>query len=147
MWHVSRRRLARIGLGVVSALVLATEGYSEDGDACAPIEVELKRAGIGAGYSWGRGVVTWKERRYPISLWGIGLAEAGVALGSLTGCVEMSDPNDLAGNYNTVQVGLTIAGGFEGLLLQKPGVVIRLSGLRVGLAATIGWSGWRIELE
>ena len=107
----------------------------------ATINVNGDSIGIGVGWVWGSGELTYRGKTYPIKLSGLSLVDVGEAHITATGNVyNLTTLQDFNGNYAAAAAGLTVAGGGSAAVLRNEhGVVIKLlsttEGLRFNLAA------------
>ena len=97
---------------------------------------------VGIGYVWGDGALKYEGTKYEFRLSGVSVIDVGGAHITATGDVyHLQNLKDFNGDYTTVSVGLTVAGGGSvAILRNEHGVVIKLrattAGLRFNLAAT-----------
>jgi hypothetical protein len=136
------------------ALIVATDkppAYQKD-DAQKPaatLSLKSKSVALGAGVSWGDGVLTFQGRNYPFSVSELSLLDLGASSVSATGRVyNLNNPADLSGNYVATQATFAVAGGTGELTMTNgKGVVIALASQESGTQLTAGPAGITIKLK
>jgi hypothetical protein len=98
-----------VKFGVVAAAVtmmlLATPSQSQA--ATGSVHARLFKAGFIVGAGGGRGILTFKGRRYPLTFSGVSFGTIGVASVSLVGTASnLRSAADIAGGYTGVGGGL-----------------------------------------
>jgi len=113
------------------------------------ITLKSKSIALGAGVSWGDGVLNFQGRNYPFSVSELSLLDLGAA--SVTGTGRVYNLNNLAdfgGNYVATQATFAVAGGTGELTMTNAkGVVISLSSQESGTQLTAGPSGISLKLK
>lgn len=113
------------------------------------ITLKSKSIALGAGVSWGDGVLNFQGRNYPFSVSELSLLDLGVS--SVTGTGRVYNLNNLAdfgGNYVATQATFAVAGGTGELTMTNAkGVVISLSSQESGTQLTAGPSGISLKLK
>ncbi len=139
----------RAGLIAVIAIVgagLSSAAYADSGT----VRLSIVKGGWFIGASGGSGTLTFKGRRYPLSVGGL---DAGLVFGAsqtdLTGRVHnIRRPQDVAGVYGAAGAGAAIGVGARAIVLRnEKGAVLELSGRQVGLMANADLSGLAISLR
>jgi lipid-binding SYLF domain-containing protein len=118
--------------------------------ADATINLTLYKAGFIVGGSGGDGTLTFKGKKYPVSIGGVSLgATIGASKAELIGEVRnMKQPSDIEGMYSAVQAGVAVAGGGKvAELKNSKGVVLKVKGAQVGLEVALDLSGMEITLK
>jgi hypothetical protein len=115
----------------------------------ATISWSTTSADAGVGATWGSGTLTYKGKRYPISMSGLNVGAVGVDKASGTADVyHLSKLSDFNGTYAAVGAGATVGGGGEvAAMRNQRGVVVELKSTTRGLQANIGPSGVKMELK
>jgi hypothetical protein len=115
------------------------------------IRVEFTKAGFIVGVGGGRGVLTFRGRNYPFTVSGMSLgATIGASTNRLTGrALGLRSPGDLAGTYTAIGAGAAVAAGAGGGQLQntRNGVILQLSGAKVGVELSAALSGVQIAMQ
>ena len=104
---------------------------------------------LGVGVSWGHGVLTYRGQTYKLKTSGLSVVDIGASSYSGNGTVAgLKQVSDIAGNYQAVALGATVAGG-GGLTSMKndKGVVIKLNATTKGLKFTAAPQGITIKLD
>jgi hypothetical protein len=121
--------------------------------AAAPsgtVELTLYKAGFIVGGSGGNGTLTFKGKKYPVSIGGVSLgATIGASKAELVGEVyNMKTPSDIEGTYSAGQAGVAVAGGKKvAELKNSKGVVLKVKGKQIGLELALDLSGMEISLK
>lgn len=142
----------RIGLMLAAALGffmsvgLATPSLAETGR----VAVVFTKGGLIIGVGGGQGVLTFRGKKYPFSVSGMSVGfTIGASTSKLVGrASNLRSPSDLAGSYTLGGAGGTLPVGAGGVQLQNAnGVVLQLSGPRVGVEASAAVGGVTITMR
>ena len=100
----------------------------------------------GTGYAWGHGDLTFTDRTYKLSIFGISIIDAGAASIIATGNVyNLNKLSDLEGTYAAAT---SIAGGRSAAYLRNEhGVVINLSATPVGRRLSLSGDSVEVTLK
>ncbi len=113
------------------------------------VTIEVKRIGAGVGMEWGKGVLTYKGKKYTFKVKGLQLGAVG--LSKLTAKGEVYNLFQLAefpGQYAAVEAGAAIFKGKEAQDFKNPkGVHIVFKGTEKGMNLAIGPEGFTIRME
>ena len=89
-------------------LATPTATYAQTGS----VQIDIRRVGFIVGVGGGSGTLTYKGRRYPLSIGGVSIGTIGVSRADLVGYARnLRRASDIAGTYTAVSTGLAIAGG------------------------------------
>jgi len=141
---------------VVGALLLGTLGGAhadEKKKAAAKPDATLtlsaKALAAGAGYSWGQGTLTYKGKKYPVSVDGLSIGSVGAASVKATGKVyHLSKLEDFDGNYTAGAAGATIGGGAGAATMKNQnGVVIDMTATTKGVSITLAAAGVSLSVK
>jgi hypothetical protein len=147
MWTLSNT--ARLVVIVVVALVsISAPSYSQT--PAASIRIEIVSGGFIVGATAGSGTLTYKGKRYPLSIGGVSLgATVGASKATLAGQVHnLRKVSDIAGTYAAAEAGYAVVGGRKTARLKNSnGVVLQLRGREVGLELSVDLSGMQISLR
>ena len=104
---------------------------------------------IGIGFQWGGGTLTYQGRQYPFSLNGLSVVDVGVTRITGSGNVRnLRSIADFSGNYVSMAVGATVAGGGSVVSLRNQnGVVIDGVTTTQGVRLTLAPGGVNITLS
>jgi hypothetical protein len=113
------------------------------------VRLKSKSIALGAGVSWGDGVLTFQGRDYPFSVSELSLLDFGASAVTGTGRVyNLNNLADFSGNYVATQATFAVAGGAGELTMTNAkGVVIALSSQESGTQLTAGPSGISLKLK
>jgi hypothetical protein len=114
------------------------------------VRVTVVKAGLGFGAGGGRGVLTFRHRKYPFTIHGVSVGiTAGASVSRLVGRADyMNELSDFAGTYTMVGAGAALVGGVGGVQLKNPkGVIITLQGAKAGLELAANISTIVITLD
>jgi hypothetical protein len=134
--------------------VLAIASPSLAAKPAAPVSATATFTGdmiaVGVGYSWGKGVLTYKGHSYPFKAKGVTALGAGAE--KITGTAEvyhLKTLTDFNGIYGLAGTGGAIgtAGGGTAVLRNSKGVEVRLHTQDKGLELNLAVSGVDITLE
>jgi hypothetical protein len=132
-----RKLATHVALAVLLAGVAgnSTPSRAETGS----VSVVFTKGGFIVGVGGGRGVLTFRGRHYHFDVSGMSV---GFTIGASTSrfvgrALNLNSPGDLAGSYAVGGAGGAVAAGGGGVQLQNAnGVILQLSGPRVGLEAS-----------
>ena len=110
---------------VLSGLALAADDKKPD----ATLKLSEGQVAVGIGWSWGKGVLTYKGKDYPFKVDGLSVGDVGVtkadAVGKVYNLKKMSDFN---GTYTSAAAQGTLGGGAGvSTMKNQNGVVIDLN--------------------
>ena len=114
------------------------------------VTVVLTKVGFVVGVGGGEGVLVLRGRRYPFTVSGLSVgATIGASTTRFSGrALHLRGPQSIEGNYSALGAGGALAGGAAGVLLQnRNGVILQLSGPKVGVQLSIAVSGVSIRLK
>jgi hypothetical protein len=135
---------------LVALIVLFGAGLSQAQADNGSIVLTVYKAGWIIGGSGGHGTLTFRGKRYPLSVGGI---DYGLVFGGsktvLRGRVSnISRASDVAGVYAAGGAGLAVGRGVRAIVLaNQKGAVLELEGRQVGLMANVDLSGLAITMR
>jgi len=142
-----RTRVALVALlGFFASAGIATPTLAETG----AVNVVFTKGGFIVGVGSGQGVLSFRGKRYPFTVSGMSVGfTIGASTAKFTGrALNMRSPGDLAGTYGTVGAGGALAAGAGSVQLQNAnGVILQLSGPRVGVEASAAVGGVAITMQ
>ncbi|MCE2575567.1 hypothetical protein [Komagataeibacter sp. FNDCR2] len=117
------------------------------GSPTATVVFTLSAADLGAGVSWGKGVLTFEGRDYPFSVHGGSGAAIGFSRTRAVGSVyNLYRIQDLVGTYWSVQGEATVGAGKGGAVMENNnGVYIKFTSRSSG--ARLAFSVERLTLK
>jgi hypothetical protein len=134
----------------VALIVLFDAGLSQAQADSGSIVLTVYKAGWIIGGSGGHGTLTFRGKRYPLSVGGI---DYGLVFGGsktvLRGRVSnISRASDVAGVYAAGGAGIAVGRGVRAIVLaNQKGAVLELEGRQVGLMANVDLSGLAITMR
>ena len=144
-------RRALVGLVAVASLVwlvgglAGAQGKQPDGT----IELSEGSVAVGIGFSWGKGTLTYKGKKYPVKVEGLSVGEVGITRASARGNVyDLKKIENFNGNYTAAGAGATVGGGAGATAMKNQnGVVIELTSTTQGANLKLAASGVRLTLQ
>lgn len=147
-------QIKKIGLlllisGLTASFAHAAASPTPAPAAAATIKFTGGSAALGIGWSWGKGVLTFKGKEYPISVKGLSLGKVGITGVTASGEVlNLKKLQDFDGNYTGVGAGVTLAGGRSAVTIKNQnGVRVRIISTTRGADLTIGVGGVDLRLK
>jgi hypothetical protein len=142
------RRLI-IGLAVVSLCCSFAAAFAADAAPDGTVELKGGSVGVGIGFSWGSGELTYKGKSYPISADGLSVGDVGVTNVTASGKVfNLKKLEDFNGNYTGVAAGAAIGGGGGAVVLQNQnGVKLELLSTSQGVKIAIAAAGVKLKIK
>jgi hypothetical protein len=144
-----RKCSARIVLLALAALLvsgMATSAQAETG----AVRVVFTKGGFIVGVGGGHGVLTFRGRHYPFRVSGMSVGfTIGASTTNLVGhALNVRSPGDIAGSYGAIGAGGALAAGAGGVQLQnEKGVILQLTGAKVGVELSAAVGGVTIAME
>jgi hypothetical protein len=144
MWRTS---VAAFGVVLVLAGVAAAAEKSGRPDAT--IELKEGSVGVGVGYSWGKGVLVYKGKRYRFKISGLTAGELGATKITARGEVyHLKRLTDFNGTYTSASAGATAGGGFDVEAMRNGnGVELKVVSTTKGADLLAAVEGVTITLE
>ena len=139
-------RTALVAMLAIAGLGASTAARADSGT----IRINVLKGGWFIGASGGSGTLTFRGRRYPLSIGGL---SAGLVFGAsqtyLSGRVSnIYQPSDVAGVYGAGGAGAAVGRGVGAIVLaNQKGAVLELSGRQTGLMVNADLSGLAISLR
>jgi hypothetical protein len=151
--------MRKSGLHVALVAVLATlwlAGISTPLHAeTGSVAVVFTKGGLILGVGGGEGVLTLRGKHYPFTVSGISVgATIGASTTKLVGqALNLRGPESIEGTYSAVGAGGALAGGAGSVRLRNTngvttnGVILQLSGPKVGVELSVAVAGVSIRLK
>jgi hypothetical protein len=133
-------------VALVAALTMVDRAHAETGT----VSVVFTKGGLIVGVGGGEGVLTLRGKRYPFTVSGMSVgATIGASTTRLTGrALNVSTPQSIEGGYSTLGAGGAVVAGGGGVQLQNAnGVILQLSGPKVGAELSAALGGVTIRLK
>ncbi len=123
------------------------EGLEKKGSPAGEVSIEVTRAAVGVGVTWGSGTLKFRGKAYKFKVSGLNLIGLGITSTTARGEVyNLSDLSDFPGKYFGVEAGATLIKGSSGLVLKNTkGVVLNLKSKKEGVDLRIGDEGLSIS--
>jgi len=144
------RVTATLKSALAATFILAAATLSPAQADSGSISLTVYKGGWIIGGSAGGGTLTFRGRRYALSVGGIdyGLVFGGSKTTFHGRVSNINRPSDVAGVYGAAGAGLAVGGGARAIVLtNQKGAVLELSGRQVGLMANADLSGLAITLK
>jgi hypothetical protein len=148
---VHMRMSAGFRAGLIALAAIAGASVATVADAASGrINLTVVKGGWFIGASGGSGTLTFRGRRYPLSIGGL---SAGLVFGAsetqFVGRVSnIRRPSDVEGVYGAAGAGAALGPGVRFITLRnEKGAVLTLQGRQVGLMANVDFSGLAISLR
>ena len=135
---------------IVALIVLIGAGLNQAQADSGSVVLTIYKGGWIIGGSGGPGTLTFRGKRYPLSVGGIdyGLVFGGSKTVLSGRARNISRASDVAGVYAAAGAGLAVGGGARAIVLtNQKGAVLELSGRQVGLMANADLSGLAITMK
>jgi hypothetical protein len=133
------------------ALLLGVAGTSTPSRAeTGRVAVVFTKGGFVVGVGGGEGVLTLRGKNYPFTVSGMSV---GFTIGASTTkfvgrALNLKGPASIEGTYGTVGAGGAVAAGAGSVQLQNAnGVILQLSGPRVGAEVSAAVGGVTVRLK
>src|ERR1700690_2729719 len=142
-------RRAVIGVIAVMSLALVSGTVFAKDKRDGRITLTTDSVGVIVGYSWGKGVLTYKGKQYPFTIDGVSVGSLGAAKASASGNVyHLSKLEDFSGTYTATSPGATVGGGGSATIMKnQQGVVINMVATSQGLKLKLAVDGIKIALK
>jgi hypothetical protein len=148
--------MKRVMLGVlvlVMALVFSGFAFAAEKKTekkpDATLELTEGQVALGIGWSWGKGVLTYKGKKYPFKVEGLSVGDVGITKAEATGNVnDLKKLEDFSGKYLSAAAGATVGVGAGAVAMQNDkGVVVYLFPKTKGVNLKLAGEGVKFVLE
>jgi hypothetical protein len=144
--------MRQLALGLVVAATLSLPLSTALAKAKGPdatLQLSQGSVAAGIGFSWGSGTLTYKGKRYPVSVDGLSVGSVGISRATASGSVtHLKSLEDFNGTYTAVGAGATVAGGGSIATMQNQnGVRITLKSTSRGIKFTLGAAGVNMQIK
>jgi hypothetical protein len=115
----------------------------------ASLQLSQGSVAAGIGFSWGGGTLTYRGKRYPVSVDGLSVGSVGISRANASGAVyNLKKLEDFNGTYTSVGAGAAVGGGGGISTMQNQnGVRITLRSRSQGVKFTLGASGVTMNIK
>jgi hypothetical protein len=113
------------------------------------IELSEGSVGVGIGYSWGSGTLTYKGKQHKFKVEGLSAGDVGARSVSAKGNVyDLKKLEDFNGTYTAATAGATVGGGGAAAIMKNQnGVEMTVMATTQGIGLTLGAQGVKVNLE
>jgi hypothetical protein len=143
------KRVAAVVL--VMAMFLGVSGivYAQEKKPDATLTLTEGQVAAGIGWSWGKGVLTYKGKEYPFKVKGLSVGDVGITKASASGKVyRLEKLENFNGTYSGGAAQGTIGGGAGVSQVQNQnGVIIDLVSTTKGVNLKLAGEGLTFTLE
>lgn len=145
--------MKRVSLFAVVMLTLffclSGQAVAQDQKPDATLKLSQGQVGVGIGFSWGSGTLTYKGKNYPVKVEGLSVGDVGIAKAEAAGKVYgLKKLEDFEGNYTAVTAEGTLGGGAGAVSMKNQnGVVINLLATTKGINVKLAASGVKLTLK
>jgi hypothetical protein len=133
------------------AVVLLASGLSVPAKAdTGDVQVVFTKGGFILGAGRGHGVLLLRGHRYPFQVSGLSVGfTVGASTARLSGqAMNLLRPSDIQGTYSLIGAGAAVAAGGGGVQLRNErGVVLQLSGAKLGIELSVALGGVRVAFR
>ena len=147
------KRVTVVVLVLVLALVFSGAVFGAEKKAekkpDATLTLTEGQVALGIGWSWGKGVLTYKGKKYPFKVEGLSVGDIGITKAEATGNVNnMKKLEDFSGKYLSAAAEATVGLGAGAVAMQNDkGVVVYLYPKTKGINLKLAGEGVKFTLE
>lgn len=134
---------------LVVALSLFGSVFAQAEKPDATLKLSEGQVAVGIGWSWGKGVLTFKGKHHPFKVEGLSVVDVGVTKANAVGKVyHLRKLSDFNGTYTSAAAEGTIGGGAGvSTMKNQNGVVINLQSTTQGVNVKLAGEGVKFTLE
>ena len=144
-------RRALIMLVAVGSLVALVGGLAgaQSKQPDATLDMSEGSVAVGIGFTWGKGTLTYKDKKYPVKVEGLSVGEVGVSRATAVGKVyDLKKIEDFSGNYTAGGAAATVGGGAGvSIMKNQNGVTIEVTSTTQGASLKLAASGLKLTLQ
>jgi hypothetical protein len=147
------KRVTVVVLALVLALVFSGAAFAAEKKTekkpDATLNLTEGQVALGIGWSWGKGVLTYKGKKYPFKVEGLSVGDIGITKAEATGKVNnMKKLDDFSGKYLSAAAEATVGLGAGAVAMQNDkGVVVYLFPKTKGINLKLAGEGVKFVLE
>lgn len=148
-WMMRKVAVALVAVLSLALMAQVAPAASKKQKPDATVRLSSGSVAVGIGFSWGSGELTYKGKKYPITVSGLSVGDVGVTRATANGNVyHMQNLSDFEGNYTAASAGATLGGGGSATAMQNQnGVVIKLVSTTRGLKVKLAAEGVKLALK
>jgi hypothetical protein len=142
------RRLTVALIVLISSGLVEVYSASSQDVPSGTIQLSGGSVAAGIGYTWGKGIVTFEGKNYPIKVDGLSVIHVGASSYTASGTVyNLKQISDINGVYTAVAAGVAVAGGASATAMKNSkGVLIQMASTHLGVNFSLGAKGVTISL-
>jgi hypothetical protein len=147
------KRVTVVVLALVLALVFSGAAFAAEKKTekkpDATLTLTEGQVALGIGWSWGKGVLTYKGKKYPFKVEGLSVGDIGITKAEATGKVNnLKKLDDFSGKYLSAAAEATVGLGAGAVAMQNDkGVVVYLLPKTKGVNLKLAGEGVKFTLE
>jgi hypothetical protein len=147
------KRVTVVVLALVLALVFSGAAFAAEKKTekkpDATLTLTEGQVALGIGWSWGKGVLTYKGKKYPFKVEGLSVGDIGITEAKATGTVNnLKKLDDFSGKYLSAAAEATVGLGAGAVAMQNDkGVVVYLLPKTKGVNLKLAGEGVKFTLE
>lgn len=147
------KRVTVVLLVLVLALVFSGAAFAAEKKTekkpDATLTLTEGQVALGIGWSWGKGVLTYKGKKYPFKVEGLSVGDVGITKAEATGNVNnLKKLDDFSGKYLSAAAEATVGVGAGAVAMQNDkGVVVYLLPKTKGVNLKLAGEGVKFTLE
>ena len=147
------KRVTVVLLVLVLALVFSGAAFAAEKKTekkpDATLTLTEGQVALGIGWSWGKGVLTYKGKKYPFKVEGLSVGDVGITKAEATGNVnDLKKLEDFSGKYLSAAAEATVGLGAGAVAMQNDkGVVVYLFPKTKGVNLKLAGEGVKFVLE
>lgn len=144
-----RRLIASIAVAGMMVLLAAPAVAEDAKKPDATLKLSEGSMALGIGWSWGKGILTYKGKTYACKVEGLSVGEVGMTKAEATGKVfNLKSLEDFSGVYAAGGAGAAAGKGVDvSALRNEKGVVIDLKSATKGASLKLAAEGLKLKLE
>jgi hypothetical protein len=144
-----RRINTWIGIGGLLALLVGSVQAEQAKKPDATLTLSEGSVAVGIGWSWGKGMLTYKGKSYPVRVDGLSVGEVGVTKAQARGDVfNLKRVEDFSGLYGAAGAeGTAVKGAGVATLRNEHGVSITLRSATKGANLKLAAEGLKLALD
>jgi hypothetical protein len=130
---------------VVAGMAFAKEEKKPD----ATLTLSEGQVAAGIGWSWGKGVLTFKDKEYKFKVKGLSVGDVGISQADAKGEVfNLKNLSKFNGTYTSAAAGASAGGGAGATIMKNQnGVTIKLVSTTQGVNIKLAVEGVKLTLE
>jgi hypothetical protein len=143
------KRVMVLVVGLMMAFGVSSVTCAGEKKPDATLRLSEGQVGVGIGWSWGKGVLTYKGKHYPFKVEGLSVGDVGITKAEATGKVYgLKQLQDFTATYVSGAAEATAGVGAGATAMKnEKGVVIQLLPKTKGVNLKLAGEGVKFTLE